>query len=474
MEKDGKNIWLRCLSLIKEQVSPEKFKTLFEPIRAVRFKEDVLTIQVASAYVYEVLEKEYIDILKSALKAVIGPNAKLAYSVILEQSKPSEPLTTTFASNPARKTPTSTVYLDQTCHSVPKNPFERVSNRIQIDSQLNPIYSMESYIEGSCNRLARSAGMAIAQNPGGTAFNPLLIYGGSGLGKTHLAQAIGWEVKQNFPDKVVLYVSTNIFQTQFTEAVRRNEVNDFLHFYQLIDVLILDDIQELAGKTGTQNTFFHIFNHLHQSGKQLILTCDKAPVELEGMEERLLSRFRWGLSAEIKAPDFDTRKEIVLNKARKDGIDFSDEVIEYICKYVNGNVRELEGAMISLLAQSTFNKKELTVEVVQDILGKMVKKPSEELTVDKIQEVVCEHFNISVDLLQTKTRKREVVQARQLAMYFCKNFTKYSLSYIGSKIGKKDHATVLYACKAVSDLMDTDRNFKMQVEEIQQKLYVRN
>ncbi len=333
---------------------------------------------------------------------------------------------------------------------------------------------MDSFIEGSCNRLAKSAGMAIAQRPGGTAFNPLLIYGGSGLGKTHLAQAIGLEVKQNFPDKVVLYVSTNIFQTQFTEAVRRNEVNDFLHFYQLIDVLILDDIQELAGKTGTQNTFFHIFNHLHQSGKQLILTCDKAPAELEGMEDRLLSRFRWGLAAEIKVPDFETRKEIVLNKARKDGIDFSEDIIEYICKYVNNNVRELEGAMISLLAQSTFNKRDLTLDVVQDILGKMVRKQTEELTVGRIQQVVCEHFKIPEELLQTKTRKREVVQARQLAMYFSKNYTKYSLSYIGNQIGKKDHATVLYACKAVTDLIETDRNFKILVEEIQRKLYCMN
>lgn len=471
MEKDYKNIWAKCLLLIKQQVMPEKFRTLFEPIRALKFKNDVLTIQVASAYVYEALEGEYIDILKNALKAVIGPNAKLEYSVVVEKSKTSEPLTTTLASSHVKKPAASTVYFENNGQGVLKNPFERSTNRIQIDSQLNPSYTMESYIEGACNRLARSAGMAIAQNPGGTAFNPLLIYGGSGLGKTHLAQAIGLEVKQNFPNKVVLYVSTNLFQTQFMEAVRRNEINDFLHFYQLIDVLILDDIHELAGKTGTQNTFFHIFNHLHQSGKQLILTSDKSPAELSGLEDRLLSRFRWGLSAEIKAPDFDTRKEIVLNKARKDGIEFSEEIIEYICKYVNNNVRELEGAMISLLAQSTFNKRDLTVEVVRDILGKMVKKQTTELTVEKIQEVVCGHFNISAELLQEKTRKREVVQARQLAMYFSKNCTKASLSYIGSQIGKKDHATVLYACKAVADLMETDRKFKTQVEEIQRKLY---
>ncbi len=474
MEKDCTKVWSKCLSLMQEQVSPERFRTLFKPVRALKLKDDILTIQVPSAYVYEALEGEYIDILRRALQAVIGPKVKLEYSVVVEKIKAAKPLTTTLASSPVKKPVLSTVYLDSSKQSGVKNPFERVSNQIQIDSQLNPSYTMDSFIEGSCNRLAKSAGMAIAQRPGGTAFNPLLIYGGSGLGKTHLAQAIGLEVKQNFPDKVVLYVSTNIFQTQFTEAVRRNEVNDFLHFYQLIDVLILDDIQELAGKTGTQNTFFHIFNHLHQSGKQLILTCDKAPAELEGMEDRLLSRFRWGLAAEIKVPDFETRKEIVLNKARKDGIDFSEDIIEYICKYVNNNVRELEGAMISLLAQSTFNKRDLTLDVVQDILGKMVRKQTEELTVGRIQQVVCEHFKIPEELLQTKTRKREVVQARQLAMYFSKNYTKYSLSYIGNQIGKKDHATVLYACKAVTDLIETDRNFKILVEEIQRKLYCMN
>jgi chromosomal replication initiator protein len=291
------------------------------------------------------------------------------------------------------------------------------------------------------------------------------------LGKTHLAQAIGLEVKRNMPNKAVLYVSTNVFQTQFTEAVRRNEVNDFLHFYQLIDVLILDDIQELAGKKATQNTFFHIFNHLHQSGKQLILTCDKAPIELEGMEERLLSRFRWGLAAEIKTPDFETRKKIALNKVRKEGIDFSEEVIDYICKHVNNNVRELEGAMISLLAQSTLNKCDLTLEVVEEILGKMVKRKTQELTVEKIQQVVCDYFKIPEESLKEKTRKREIAQARHLAMYFSKNYTKNSLAYIGNQIGKKDHSTVLYACRVVTNLLATDRKFKMQVEEIQQKLY---
>ena len=474
MEKDCKIIWTKCLRLIEEQLPPKTFKTWFEPIRALKLKNDVLTIQVASSYVYECLEERFIDILRSSLKTVIGPNAKLEYSVVVE-NQPKKPLAVTMSSSPEKRPETNTIYLNKHLSGGLKNPFERTVNCLQIDSQLNPVYTMESFIEGACNRLAKSAGMAIAKNPGGTAFNPLLIYGGSGLGKTHLAQAIGLEVKQNFPGKVVLYVSTNLFQTQFTEAVRKNEINDFMHFYQLIDVLILDDIHELAGKTATQNTFFHIFNHLQQLGKQLILTSDKAPAELSGIEDRLLSRFKWGLSAEIKSPDFETRKEIVLYKAKKDGIEFSNEVITYICKYINNNVRELEGAMISLLAQATFNKRDLTVDVVKDILVKMVhKQAEEELTVDKIQQVVCGHFHITPETLQAKTRKREIVQARQLAMYFCKNYTKASLSYIGNQIGKKDHATVLYACKAVADLMETDRKFKMEVEEIQRKLYCGN
>ena len=468
MEREYVKIWNECLSLIQDKVAPGQFKIFFEPVRALKYKNDVLTIQVPTAYVYEKLEGEYIDILRNALRTVLGPQAKLEYSVIVvqEQKPRVKPLTRTIISAPSNKPATNVIYDTEL-----KNPFQSAApSHLQIDSNLNPSYTMDSYIEGPCNRLAKSAGYAIAQRPGATAFNPLLLYGGSGLGKTHLAQAIGWEAKRNFPNKVVLYVPTNLFQTQFTEAVRRNELNNFLHFYQLIYVLILDDIQELAGKEGTQRTFFHIFNHLHQSGKQLILTCDKSPAELEGMEERLLSRFRWGLSAEIKAPDFDTRKEIIVNKALKDGIDISDDIINYICKFADNNIRELEGVLISLLAQSTFNKCDLTLDIAKDILGKMVKKQTEELTIDKIQQIVCDHYNISLDLLQTKTRKREVVQARQLAMFLCKNFTNKSLAFIGSQIGKKDHATVLYACKAVTDLMETDRNFKMQVEEIQRKL----
>lgn len=473
MEKDYQRVWSECLDLIKERVSPRTFTTWFQPIRAVGLQNDVLTIQVKSQYVYECLEEHYVELLRTAIRSVIGIGAKLEYSVVVEESLKGQPSAVTISSVPQKKVRENVVRVKEE-KMAPKNPFDVNHNRLDIDPQLNPSYTLDSFVEGNCNRLARSAAIAIAQNPGKTAFNPLLVYGGSGLGKTHLAQAIGWEVKQNYPEKVVLYVTTNVFQTQFTEARLKNEINDFLHFYRLIDVLILDDIQELAGKPATQNTFFHIFNDLHQSGKQLILTSDRSPADLTDMEERLLSRFRWGLSAEIKVPDFDTRLQIARFKARKEGIDFSDEILESICKYMNNNVRELEGAMVSLLAQSTFNHRDLTPSVVQEILGKMVKNDLSELTVERIQEIVCRYFNIAPDVLQSKTRKREIVQARQLTMYFCKNYTNASLTTIGRQIGRKDHTTVLYACRAVADLMATDRIFRGQVEELQQKLRERN
>jgi chromosomal replication initiator protein len=447
------------LAVIREQVSPKAFKTWFEGIEAVQFQQNVLTIQVHNMYVYECLEEHYVEILRDAIRKVIGPGAQLEYLVMVEEEN-----STRFSSNPVFVPPGAVVTAPQL-----KNPFQRNNQSLVIDSRLHPAYTMESFIEGPCNHLAKEVGREIAKNPGKTTFNPLLIYGASGLGKTHLAQAIGLNVKQNFPNKVVLYVSTNLFQEQFTEAVRRNEINDFMRFYKLMDVLILDDIHELAGKTGTQNTFFHIFNHLHQLEKQLIFTSDRPPAELSGMEERLISRFRRGLPAEIKSPDFDTRMAIARSKVRRDGIDFSEEILGYICKYVNNNIRELEGAIISLLVQQTHNRKELTEENVREVLEKTVTKPQTETTVGRVCQVVCDHFHMTPTVLQGKNRKQEVVRPRQIAMYFAKNHTTASLANIGSQFGK-DHTTVLYACKVISDLMETDRIFKAQMEELRRKI----
>jgi chromosomal replication initiator protein len=357
-------------------------------------------------------------------------------------------------------------------HSI-KNPFVIPGiKKLNIDPQLNPENSFPNFIEGECNRLARSAGFAVGNNPGGTAFNPLFLYGDSGLGKTHLAQAIGIRVKEKLPDKVVLYVNANKFQTQFVDAIRNNTRNDFLNFYQMIDLLIIDDVHELAGKEKTQDVFFHIFNHLHQSGKQLVLTSDKPPVELQGLEQRLLSRFKWGLSADLQSPDFETRVAILKHKAYLDGINMNVDVMEYVATHITSNVRELEGAMISLLAQATLNKREITLDLAKEMIDKLIKNTKRELSIDYIQKVVCSYFNVPVEMLQSSTRKREIVQARQIAMFFSKSLTKSSLATIGSQIGDKDHATVLHACKTVNNLIETDKRFRLQLDEIEKRLKI--
>jgi chromosomal replication initiator protein len=352
-----------------------------------------------------------------------------------------------------------------------KNPFILPGlKKLNVESQLNPNYSFDHLIEGDCNRLARSAGFAVSNKPGGTAFNPLLIYGGVGLGKTHLANAIGLEIKKNFPNKTVLYVQSEKFCHQFVDAVKNNSYNDFIHFYQMIDVLIIDDVQFFAGKERTQDIFFQIFNHLHQSGKQLVLTSDKSPIELVGLEQRLLSRFKWGLSADLQVPNLETRIAILEKKIYADGIEMPKEVIEYLAYNITTNIRELEGALISLVAQSTLNRKAITMELARQMIDKFVKNTTREISIDFIQKIVSDYFSLPLELLKSKTRKREVVQARQIAMFFAKNMTKSSLASIGLQCGGKDHATVLHACRTVNNLMETDKKFKVYIEEIEKKI----
>ena len=351
-----------------------------------------------------------------------------------------------------------------------KNPFVIPGIRnIKIESQLNPSYNFENFLEGDSNRLARSAGMAVANKPGGTSFNPLLIFGGVGLGKTHLAHAIGVEIKDKYPEKTVLYISAEKFTQQYIESVKKNTRNDFIHFYQLIDTLIIDDVQFLSGKSGTQDVFFHIFNHLHQNGKQVILTSDKAPVDMQDIEQRLLSRFKWGLSAELQSPDYETRISILKNKLYRDGVEMPEEIIDHVAKNIKTNIRELEGAIISLIAQSSFNKREVTLELAQQVVEKFVKNTKREVSIDYIQKVVSDYFEMDVATLQSKTRKRHIVQARQLAMFFAKKFTKASLASIGSQIGKRDHATVLHACKTVDNLSETDKQCRKYIEDLNKK-----
>ena len=352
-----------------------------------------------------------------------------------------------------------------------KNPFIVPGlKKIDVDSQLNPNYSFDNFIEGDCNRLARSAGYAVANKPGGTSFNPLLLYGGTGLGKTHLAHAIGIEIKNNFQNKTVLYVPADRFMNQFVDAVKNNSPNDFVHFYQMMDVLIIDDIHFLAGKERTQDVFFHIFNHLHQNNKQIILTSDKAPVDLQGIEQRLLSRFKWGLSADLQSPDLETRIAILKRKMYNDGIELPTEIVEYIAYSITTNIRELEGALISIIAQTSLNKKPITLELAKQMIDKFVKNTVHKISIDYIQKIVCDYFELPLETLKSKTRKREVVQARQLAMYFSKSLTKSSLSAIGAHCGGKDHATVLHACRTVNNLMETDKKFKGYISDLQKRI----
>lgn len=472
MTKTADQVWKNCLAIIKDIVEWQHFKTWFEPITPVELKNKILTIQVPSQFFFEYLEEHYVTLLAKTLKRELGKDAHLEYRIMMDSgNKSNKPITMDVPGQGYKTYTNNEMDFPLVINNPVKNPFVIPGlKKVQIDPQLNPNYTLETFVEGECNRVARRAGKTVADKPGATSFNPLVIYGGVGLGKTHLAQAVGNEVKRQHPNKVVLYVSSEKFINQFVDHSRNNAINDFIHFYQLIDVLIIDDVQFFNRAEKSQDAFFAIFNHLHQSGKQLILTSDKAPKDLEGVQERLLSRFRWGLSADLQVPDYETRIEILEKKMKNDGLDMHKDVVKYIAYNINTNVRELEGALISLLAQSSLNKKEIDLELAKKVLKNFVKTSSKEITIDAIQKMVCDYFDVSYEKLLQKTRKREIVQARQITMYLAKTFTKNSLKTIGEHFGGRDHTTVIHSCQTVKDLMDTDSLFKESVQELQQKV----
>jgi chromosomal replication initiator protein len=472
MEKTCTNVWENCLQIIKDNIPTQSFKTWFEPIIPLRLEECVLTIQVPSLFFYEWLEEHYVGLLRKTVKKHLGDKGRLEYNIVVEKSSSNKPFTTNLpSSGNGAEGKNQSIPMPIALNKDIKNPFVIPGlKKLQVDPQLNPNYTFENFIEGDCNRLARSAGYAVGAKPGGTSFNPLLIYGGVGLGKTHLAQAIGNEVKKTMPDKLVIYVSCEKFCQQFVDSLKNNTINDFVNFYQAMDIIIMDDVHNFAGKDKTQDIFFHIFNHLHQSGKQLILTSDKPPKDLAGLEERLLSRFKWGLSADLSVPDMETRMAILKKKMYQDGIELPNDVIEYVANNIDNNVRELEGAMVSLLAQSTLNKKEIDLALAKQMLKNFIKNTTKEISMEYIQKLVCEYFEVPVEMVKSKTRKREIVQARQISMYLSKSHTKTSLKSIGAFFGGRDHSTVIYACQTVEDLIDTDKKFKAYVYDIQKKL----
>ena len=467
--------WDACLKVIKDNISLQAFKTWFEPIIPVKLDNSVLTIQVPSHFFYEWLEQHYIVLLRKVVKKELGTDGSLEYSIVMENnSRTSNPYTVKIPTNNSSNLKNAPVNLPINVNEKQiRNPFIIPGlKKVNIESNLIPNFTFDNFVEGECNRLARASGYAVSNKPGGTAFNPLLLYGGVGLGKTHLAHSIGIAIKDNFPNKTVLYVQSEKFAHQFIDAIKNQTTNDFVHFYQMIDVLIIDDVQFFAGKERTQDVFFSIFNHLHQNGKQIVLTSDKAPVEMQGMEQRLLSRFKWGLSADLGTPDLETRIAILEKKMYGSGIELPREVVEYLAYSINTNVREIEGALNTLLAQASLNKKAITLELAKQMVDKFVRSTAREVSIEYIQKVVCDYFDLPIEMLKSKTRKREVVQARQISMYFSKKMTKSSLANIGAHCGGKDHATVLHACRTVVNLSETDKQFRHYLEELEKKLTI--
>ncbi len=453
--------WQNCLSQLKAQTSAEEFAKWFLPIVPLEFNGTTLRLRVPNKNFVDQIENNYIGVLRPLIAESFGQQTRLCYAVPKSEI-PS-------IASESNVTSTSHSFNTQTDSAIIRNPFVIPGlKKIIIDPQLNSCYTFATFIEGECNRLVRSAGMAVAVNPGNnTPFNPLYIYGDSGLGKTHVAQAIGNEIRQRYPELQVLYVAMNKFQAQYQTATVNKEVPDFIHYYQAVDVLILDDIQELSGKPGTQNAFFNIFNHLQMSGKQLVLISDKPPVELKDIDERLLTRFKWGLSAKILIPDFQTKIKIIKAKAARLNAEIPDDVVTYLAENISANIREIEGAISSLVANTSFMGRKITISLAKEILKVYVSLYQKEITIDHIIEVVCEHMSIDRERLNSSERTREVAIARQLAMYLAKQHTKSPLTAIGNAIGGRNHATVLHSCKTISNLMETDKAFRRQVEEIE-------
>ncbi len=466
MQSDVDIVWQNCLKMIRENISEQSYKTWFEPIVPGKLEGKKLTIQVPSQFFYEWLEENYVHLLRKALDYAIGRDGMLEYSIVVDSGNKQKNEPPIAVNMPPANTPQ---YAKPDNHQadVIKNPFQlKDLDSLNLDSYLNPNYTFDNFVEGDCNRLARAAGFAVASKPGVTSFNPLMIYGGVGLGKTHLVQAIGNFMKNKANGKFVLYVSSEKFTNQFINAIRNNSLQDFMNFYMQIDILIIDDIQFLSGKEKTQETFFHIFNHLHQSGRQIVMTSDRPPRELEGVEDRLLSRFKWGLTADLQNPDLETRIAIIQKKVLAEGIDIAYEVIEYLAHSIDTNVRELEGVIISLLAQASLTRRNIDLELAKVTLRHIVKDSEREVTIDTIIEAVTEQYKVKITDLKGKSRLREIVLPRQVAMYLAKELTNLSLKSIGYHFGGRDHSTVIHAIQTVNDLMDTDKEIGTSVGKL--------
>lgn len=435
--------WNKCLEIIRDNVSDAVFNTWFADIKPIKYDGGTLTIQVKSNFVYEFLEGNFVDLLGYTLTKVMGEGTQLMYSVLTDKENDLSVEIETEGKRNAK-------------NEVPD----------ELDSMLINRYTFDNYVEGISNRLSRSVAMSVADKPG-RAFNPLFIHGASGVGKTHLVNAIGCKIKELHPELRVLYISAHLFQVQYTDSILQKSFNDFMRFYQSIDVLIIDDIQEIAGLQKTQNAFFHIFNHLHLNGKQLIMTSDRSPVQLKGMEERLITRFKWGLTAEIEKPDLELRKNILRSKTHRDGLKFPEEVIAYIAENVDASIRDLEGIVVSMMAHSTINNAEIDINLARRIVGDLSTFEKRPITIEQIVKKVADFYGVESSCINTRSRKREIVLVRQVAMYLAKKYLDLSTSKIGQRIGNRDHATVLHACKTITNLAETDKQFRHELSQIE-------
>jgi len=462
MINNYKALWDECLKIIKENVTQQQFKTWFMPIVFESFSPETKTllVQVPSSYVYEFLEQYYVGLLSKVLAHVFGTNVRLTYRIVMdkqngrttdvEAEKPAD----IEAPKPTRRGNQSPTALD-------------VAMPQDLNPQLDPHLTFNNFIEGNSNKLPRTVGVSIAEHPGRSTFNPFFIYGPSGCGKTHLVNAIGVRCKEMYPQKRVLYVSARLFQVQFTDAVRQNTVNDFINFYQSIDVLLVDDIQEWATATKTLDTFFHIFNHLFRNGKQIVLASDRPPVDLVGMKDRLLTRFSCGLIAELEKPNSQLCIDILKSKCRRDGLMIPEDVITYIAQTANGSVRDLQGVVNSLLAYSIVYNNPVDLRLAERVIKRAVKVDNRPLTVDDILERVCEHYNVSQQNVFSRSRKRDYVIVRQVSMYFAQKYTKMPASRIGQLIGNRDHSTVVHSCSAIEKKLKTDKAFEAEITSIE-------
>lgn len=464
-----KALWDNSLLLIKNSVTEQQYNTWFKPIVFESYKPSTKTllVQVPSPFVYEYLEQNFVDLLSKVLHRNFGEGIRLTYRVVTDKEHK--------LSQDIEADPDDADMAKQTreCAQQAAAQLAAPQQQEDIDTQLDPKLTFNNYMEGDSNKLPRSVGLSIAEHPNTTQFNPMFIYGPSGSGKTHLVNAIGLKAKQMYPQKRVLYVSARLFQTQYTDAVLHNASNDFINFYQSIDMLIVDDIQEWAGKAKTLNTFFHIFNHLFRNGKRIILACDRPPVELKDMPDRLLTRFSCGLVCELEKPNIQLCVDILSNKIRRDGLKIPVDVISFIAQTCNGSVRDLQGAINGLLAYSIVYNSSIDIRLAERVIKRAVKVDDKPLTIDDIVETVCHHYNVTVTAVNSKSRKRDYVVARQVTMYLAQKYTKMPASRIGKLVGNRDHSTVIHSCSKVEERLKIDAGFSDELVSIENGLKVK-